>query len=191
VNKPNDYKHKHLTEIQFLKANQMAEITLKGNPCNTCGDLPAVGSDAPGFKLAGGDLSHVTRSDFEGKTLILSIVPSLDTPVCATSTTKFNESAAALENTVIINVSKDLPFAQKRFCESNKVENVTTLSGFRCANFGPDFGVDIIDGPLKGLYARAIVVISADGKVLYNELVPEIAQEPNYDAALAAVKQTA
>jgi len=166
----------------------MAEITLKGNACNTCGDLPAVGSDAPGFKLVGGDLGFATRADFAGKNIIMSIVPSLDTPVCATSTTKFNESAGQLENTVVINVSMDLPFAQKRFCESNNVEHVTTLSGFRCENFGGDFGVEIVDGPLKGLYARAIIVTDAEGKVTYTELVPEIAQEPNYEAALAAVK---
>ena len=169
----------------------MAEITLKGNPCNTSGDLPAVGTDAPGFKLVGGDLGDISLSDFAGKNLVISIVPSLDTPVCATSTTKFNESAGDLGNTVVLNVSKDLPFAQKRFCESGKIENVVTASGFRCKNFGADYGIEIVDGPLKGLYGRAIVVVDAAGKVTYTELVPEIAQEPDYDAALAAVKQTA
>ena len=166
----------------------MAEITLKGNACNTCGDLPTVGEAAPGFKLVGGDLGVVSCGDFKGKTIILNIVPSLDTPVCGVSATKFNESANGLENTVVINVSKDLPFAQKRFCESSKLEHISNLSGYRCPNFGPDFGVDIVDGPLKGLYARGIVVISADGKIAHTELVPEIAQEPNYDAALAAAK---
>lgn len=169
----------------------MAEITLKGNPCNTCGDLPAVGADAPAFELVGGDLGTVTNSDFAGKNVVLSIVPSLDTPVCSISATKFNESAGELADTVIVNVSVDLPFAQKRFCESNNVEHVTTLSGFRCSKFGQDYGVEIVDGPLKGLYCRAIVVINGEGKVVYNQLVPEIAEEPNYDAALASVSQTA
>ena len=169
----------------------MADITLKGNACKTCGDLPAVGSDAPGFTLTGADLSDVGLADFAGKNVILSIVPSLDTGICAISTTKFNEQAGSLDNTVIVKISKDLPFAQKRFCEAEKVEHVTTLSGFRCKNFGTDYGIDIVDGPLAGLYGRAIVVVSPEGKVTYTELVPEIAQEPNYDAALAAVKQTA
>ncbi|MEM7456689.1 MAG: thiol peroxidase [Planctomycetota bacterium] len=164
----------------------MAEITLKGNACNTSGDLPAVGAAAPDFTLVAGDLSEKTLADFSGKTVILSIVPSLDTPVCATSAKTFNEKATA-GDVVVVNVSRDLPFAQKRFCESNNVEGVTTLSAFRCNKFGDDYGMTIVDGPLKGLLGRAIVVINGDGSVAHTELVPEIAQEPDYDAALSCV----
>lgn len=169
----------------------MAGITLKGNPCNTSGDLPTVGAAAPNFTLVAGDLSEKQLADFAGKNLIISIVPSLDTPTCATSTKTFNAKATELGDTVILNVSKDLPFAQKRFCASANVEDVTTVSAFRCDKFGQDYGIEIVDGPLKGLLGRAIVVVDANGNVVYNELVPEIADEPNYDAALAAVKQTA
>ena len=165
----------------------MAEITLKGNACNTCGDLPAVGAAAPEFTLVGADLSESTLASFAGKKVIISTVPSFDTPVCATSVKAFNQKAGSVENTVVVNVSKDLPFAQKRFCESNQLEHVTNLSAFRCDDFGKSFGVSIVDGPLKGLLARSIVVLDADGKVAYTELVPEIAEEPNYDAAIAAV----
>ncbi len=169
----------------------MADITLKGNPCKTSGDLPAVGSPAPAFTLVAADLSEKQLTDFAGKNVIISIVPSLDTPVCATSAKTFNDKAGELGDTVILNISKDLPFAQKRFCESNQVDHVTNLSNFRCDSFGKDYGIEIVDGPLKGLLGRAIVVVDASGKVTYTELVPEIAQEPNYDAALAAVQQTA
>ena len=165
----------------------MAEITLKGNACNTCGDLPAVGAAAPDFTLVGADLSESTLASFAGKKVIISTVPSFDTPVCATSVKAFNEKVGSLENTVVVNVSKDLPFAQKRFCESNQLEHVTNLSAFRCDGFGKSFGVSIVDGPLKGLLARSIVVLDSEGKVAYTELIPEIAQEPNYDAAIAAV----
>jgi thiol peroxidase len=167
----------------------MAQITLKGNPCNTSGDLPAVGSSAPAFSLVAGDLSDRSLSDFSGKNVIISIVPSLDTPVCATSAKTFNEKAGELGDTVILNVSADLPFAQKRFCESSNVDHVQTLSTFRNSQFGQDYGMEITDGPLKGLLGRAIVVVGATGNVLHTELVPEIAQEPDYAAALAAVKQ--
>ncbi len=169
----------------------MAEITLKGNPCNTCGDLPAVGSAAPDFTLVAGDLSDAKLANFSGKNIVISIVPSLDTPTCATSTKKFNEKAAGLGDTVVLNVSLDLPFAQKRFCANEGIEGVTTLSAFRCGQFGEDYGIEIVDGPLKGLLGRAIVVVDASGNVVYNELVPEIADEPSYDAALAAIGQTA
>jgi thiol peroxidase len=169
----------------------MASITLKGNECNTCGDLPAVGSAAPGFTLVGGDLSEVSQDSFTGKNVVLSIFPSMDTPVCANSVRAFNEKAASLEGTVVVNVSLDLPFAQKRFCESEGIEGVTNLSAFRCSKFGQDYGMTIVDGPLQGLFGRAIVVINGSGEVVYNELVPEIAQEPNYDAALSAITQTA
>ena len=164
----------------------MAQITLRGNPINTVGELPAVGSAAPGFALTGTDLGTVGADQFSGKPLLLNIFPSVDTPVCAASVRKFNESAAAGGVSVLC-VSKDLPFAQKRFCGAEGIENVTTASAFR-DSFGDDFGVTIADGPMAGLLARAVVVIGADGKVAYTELVPEIGQEPDYDAALAALK---
>ena len=168
----------------------MASITLKGNACNTCGDLPALGSKAPEISLIGSDLSEQTLASFAGKNVVLSIFPSLDTPVCATSIRQFNEKAAGLGNTVVLNVSKDLPFAHKRFCEAEGIENVVNLSAFR-SSFGSDYGIEMTDGPLQGLFGRAIVVVNDSGEVVYNELVPEIAQEPNYDAALSAVAQTA
>lgn len=162
----------------------MAQITLRGNPINTVGELPAVGSKAPGFSLTGGDLAAVSSEQFGGKPVVLNIFPSIDTPVCATSVRTFNERAAGGGATVV-NVSKDLPFAQARFCGAEGIENVKTASAFR-DSFGEDYGVTLTDGPMAGLLARAIVVIGADGNVAYTELVPEIAQEPNYDAALAA-----
>jgi len=169
----------------------MADITLKGNACKTSGDLPAVGTAAPDFTLVAADLSEKTLKDFAGKNVILNIVPSFDTGVCATSVETFNKSAGDIGETVIVNVSKDLPFAQKRFCEANKVEHVTNLSAFRCGGFGEGYGMTILDGPLQGLLGRAVVVVDGEGKVTYTELVPEITTEPNYEAALAAVKQTA
>ncbi|MGP4056203.1 thiol peroxidase [Mycobacterium sp. 4D054] len=164
----------------------MAQITLRGNPINTVGDLPAVGSAAPGFTLTGTDLGTVEAGQFSGKPLLLNIFPSVDTPVCAASVRKFNESAAG-EGVTVLCVSKDLPFAQKRFCGAEGIENVTTASAFR-DSFGDDFGITIADGPMAGLLARAVVVVGADGNVAYTELVPEIGQEPDYDAALAALR---
>ncbi|MDT5146432.1 MAG: thioredoxin-dependent peroxiredoxin [Mycobacterium sp.] len=163
----------------------MAQITLRGNAINTVGELPAVGSPAPDFNLTGGDLSPVSSEQFSGKPLVLNIFPSVDTPVCATSVRKFNERAGSSGVSVVC-VSKDLPFALSRFCGAEGIENVKTASAFR-DSFGEDYGVTVTDGPMAGLLARAIVVIGADGKVTYTELVPEIAQEPDYDAALAAV----
>jgi thiol peroxidase len=163
----------------------MAQITLRGNQINTVGELPAVGSSAPGFTLTGTDLGEVSSSQFNGTPVLLNIFPSVDTPVCAASVRTFNERAAASGVSVLC-VSKDLPFAQKRFCGAEGIESVTTASAFR-AGFGEDYGVTITDGPMAGLLARAIVVIGSDGNVAYTELVPEIAQEPNYDAALAAL----
>ncbi len=165
----------------------MAKITLKGNECNTCGDLPAVGNAAPDFTLVDGDLGEKTMSDFSGKQVVLNIIPSLDTGICAISAKKFNEKAGELGDTVIVNVSKDLPFAQKRFCDSESLAHISNLSAFRCSKFGESYGASIVDGPLQGLLCRAIVVLGTDGQVKYTELVPEIAQEPNYDAALAAL----
>ncbi|BBY65470.1 thiol peroxidase [Mycolicibacterium helvum] len=163
----------------------MAQITLRGNPINTVGDLPAVGAQAPAFDLTGTDLGSVDSSQFDGKGLVLNIFPSVDTPVCAVSVRTFNERAAAT-GVPVVNVSKDLPFAQKRFCGAEGIENVVTASAFR-SSFGEDFGITIADGPMAGLLGRAVVVVGADGKVVYTELVPEIGTEPNYDAALAAV----
>jgi len=164
----------------------MAQITIKGNPINTAGELPAVGSSAPAFTLVGTDLGAVSSDQFSGKAVLLNIFPSVDTPVCATSVRTFNERAAAT-GTAVLNVSKDLPFAQKRFCGAEGLENVLTASAFR-DSFGEDYGVTLVDGPFEGLLGRAVVVIGADGNVAYTELVPEIAQEPNYDAAIAALK---
>ncbi|MDD4867993.1 MAG: thiol peroxidase [Mycobacterium sp.] len=162
----------------------MAEITFHGNPINTVGELPAVGSPAPAFNLTGVALGPLGSDQFRGKPLVLNIFPSVNTPVCATSVRTFNERAAAGGATVVC-VSKDLPFAFSRFCGAEGIENVKTGSAFR-DSFGEDYGVTMADGPMAGLLARAVVVIGADGNVAYTELVPEIAQEPNYDAALAA-----
>ena len=164
----------------------MANITLKGNPIHTNGDLPAVGAKAPDFRLVAGDLADVSLGAYRGKRKILNIVPSLDTSVCATSTRKFNERAGALANTVVLVVSADLPFAQKRFCTTEGLQNVVPLSMMRSKSFALDYGVLIQDGPLAGLAARAVVVLDADDKIVYRQLVPEIGQEPDYDAALRA-----
>jgi len=166
----------------------MATVTLKGNPIHTNGDLPAAGAPAPDFKLTGTDLKDVSLADYRGKKKILNIVPSLDTPTCATSTRKFNESGGKLANTVVLVISADLPFAMKRFCTTEGLQNVVSLSMIRGKGFAKTYGVLIEDGPLAGLSARAVVVVDENDKVLYRELVPEIGQEPNYDAALAAAK---
>jgi thiol peroxidase len=164
--------------------NIMATITLKGNPIETIGELPGIGSEAPGFTLTKTDLADCTRADFSGKRIVFNIFPSLDTPVCAASVRKFNSEASQLENTVVLCVSADLPFAHSRFCEAEGLDRVVALSTFRSSRFGKDFGVEIGNGPLKGLLSRAIVVTDQEGVVRYTEQVPEIAQEPNYDAAL-------
>jgi thiol peroxidase len=164
----------------------MAEITLGGNPVHTSGELPAVGSSAPSFTLTGNNLGEVTAADFAGKNVVLNIFPSIDTPTCATSVRTFNERAASLDNTAVVCVSADLPFAQTRFCGAEGIANVSTASSFR-SSFGQDFGVTLTDGPLAGVLSRAVVVIDADGIVKHTEMVAEIAQEPNYDAALNAL----
>jgi thiol peroxidase len=166
----------------------MATITLQGNKINTNGDLPKVGAAAPAFKLTNKDLTDVGLGDFTGKKKLLNIVPSLDTPVCATSTKKFNETAGQHPNAVMLIISADLPFAMSRFCKIENTEQVVTLSMMRNRNFAKDYGVLIQDGPLAGITARAVVVIDENDKVVYTELVPEIAQEPNYDKAIAALK---
>ena len=165
----------------------MAKITFKGSPIQTSGELPAKGTAAPDFALVKQDLSETVLADYKGKRLVLNIFPSIDTGVCATSVRKFNERAAALTNAVVLCVSMDLPFAQSRFCGAEGIKNVVTASAFRSA-FGEHYGVIIAEGPLAGLFARAVVVINESGKVVYAEQVPEIAQEPNYEAALAALK---
>ena len=166
----------------------MAQVTLKGNPIHTNGELPAVGAHAPDFKLTNGDLKDVSLADYKGKKKILNIVPSLDTSVCATSTRKFNESASKLPNTVVLVVSADLPFASKRFCTTEGLQNVVPLSLMRDKSFAKDYGVLLQDGPLAGICARAVVVTDANDKVVYRQLVPEIGQEPDYDKALAAAR---
>jgi len=166
----------------------MANVTLGGNPINLAGTFPKAGDSAPDFSLTGKDLKEVSLKDFAGKRKVLNIVPSLDTPVCQASTRKFNEKAGALPNTVVLVVSGDLPFAMKRFCEAEGINNVTTLSTLRGRDFHSKYGVDITDGPLRGLTARAVVVLDENDKVKYSQLVPEIKDEPNYDAALAALK---
>ncbi len=165
----------------------MAKITLKGNPVNTAGTLPAKGSQAPDFNLVKSDLGSLSLSELKGKKVILNIFPSLDTSVCATSVRKFNQLAAGKSNVKVLAISKDLPFAHGRFCSTEGIENVITLSGFRDSSFGKAYGLDITDGPLAGLYSRCIVVVDENGKVLYNQQVPEITQEPDYDAALASL----
>lgn len=165
----------------------MAQITLKDNPINTIGSLPAVGSQAPDFLLTKTDLSDITTEELRGKRVILNIFPSIDTEVCAASVRFFNAKANALENTTVLCVSDDLPFAQKRFCGAEGLNNVISASELRNRDFGDKYGVRIIDGPLAGILSRAIVIIDAAGKVIYTEQVPEITQEPNYDAALAAL----
>lgn len=165
----------------------MAKITLRGNPVNTSGDLPETGSKAPEFKLVNKELKDVSLADFKGKKKLLNIVPSLDTPVCAISTKKFNEHAKTHSDTVILIVSADLPFAQSRFCGNEHLDNVIPLSLMRGQKFADDYGVLIKDGPMAGVTARAVVVLDADDKVVYTEMVPEIAQEPDYEKALKAL----
>jgi thiol peroxidase len=165
----------------------MSKITLKGNAINTNGVLPAVGSAAQDFKLVSTDLSVKTLGDFPGKSLVLNIFPSVDTGTCATSVRNFNKTAADLENTTVLCISRDLPFAQGRFCGAEGIENVVMLSDFNTGQFGKDYGLEITDGPLAGLSSRCIVVINPNGEVVYTEQVAETIDEPNYDLALAAL----
>jgi len=167
----------------------MAQITLKGNPINTVGNLPATGTAAPDVKLTKTDLSDVSLKDFAGKNIVLNIFPSVDTPTCATSVRKFNEKAAALENTVVLCISADLPFALNRFCGAEGIQNVVPASIFRHPEFGDKFGVRIVDGAIAGLLSRSIVVIDSTGKIIYTEQVSETANEPNYDAALQSLQK--
>ncbi|HIJ38567.1 MAG TPA: thiol peroxidase [Rhodospirillaceae bacterium] len=166
----------------------MASITLKGNPIHTNGDLPALGSKAPAFTLTTTDLAEVGLASFPGKTVVLNIFPSVDTPTCAMSVRRFNSDMSGKDNLVVLCVSADLPFAHKRFCGAEGLERVLSVSDLRDRDFGKRYGVSIIDGPLAGLLARAVVVIGPNGLVSYTQLVPEIAQEPDYAAVLAAAK---
>ena len=165
----------------------MAKVTFKGNPVQTAGSVPAVGAAAPAFTLAGKDLSDVKLADFAGKKVVLNIFPSIDTPVCAASVRRFNAEASALGDTVVLCISVDLPFAQKRFCGAEGLNNVITLSTMRGREFLKDYGVEIATGPLVGVAARAVVVLDDQNRVLHSELVSEIKSEPDYDAAIKAL----
>jgi thiol peroxidase len=170
-----------------MAGGNMATITFKGSPTETSGALPDIQTKAPAFTLAKTDLSDVSLDAFAGKRIVMNIFPSIDTPVCAASTRRFNEEAGKLDNTVVLCISADLPFAHNRFCEAEGLKNVIPLSVFRSGDFGKDYGVTITSGPPAGLLSRAIIIIDRDGKVIYTEQVPEIAQEPDYDAALAVL----
>ena len=165
----------------------MATITLGGNPIQTSGDLPKVGTKAPDFALVKNDLSTVTLADFAGSKVVLNIFPSIDTGTCAASVRKFNEKASTLANTKVLCISRDLPFAQKRFCGAEGLENVINLSDFKDGSFGKNYGLEITDGPLAGLHSRVVIVLDENGTILHTEQVKEIADEPNYDAALAVL----
>ena len=166
----------------------MAQVTFKGNPINTAGSLPRVGSAAPDFTVVKTDLTPISLGELKGKKIVLNIFPSIDTPVCANSVRRFNVEASKLANTVVLCISKDLPFAQKRFCAAEGLENVIPASEYRDSSFSNAYGVTLVDSPLQGLFSRAIVVVDEKGTVVYTEQVPEIAQEPDYEKALAALK---
>jgi len=166
----------------------MAMVTFKGQDVKTSGELPAVGTKAPDFTLTKNDLTDTTLADYAAKRIVMNIFPSLDTSVCAMSVRRFNEEAAALRNTVVLCISEDLPFAQSRFCGAEEIENVATLSAYRYRAFANNYGVRILYGPLKSLMARVVIVIDQMGRVIYTEQVPEISQEPDYESALAKLR---
>lgn len=166
----------------------METIYFKGTPCHTYGNLPAVGTKAPCFHLVDTALKDIRCNDFYGKRVVLNIFPSLDTPVCATSVRRFNQEAASLDNTAVICVSMDLPFAQGRFCSANDIENVVVASAFRSPTFSQQYGLQIVDGPLAGLLARAVIVMDEDHKIIFSDLVEEISNEPDYEGALSVLK---
>lgn len=166
----------------------MATVTLGGNAVNVKGNFPKTGAQAPEFTLVKSDLSELTLSSLKGKKVVLNIFPSLDTKVCAMSVRKFNDMAAKMDNTVVLAISKDLPFAHARFCTTEGIENVIGLSAFRNCTFGEDYGVALAEGPLAGLFARAVIILDEQGKVIYTELVPEITTEPDYEKALQQIK---
>ena len=166
----------------------MAKITLKGNPINTCGNLPKVGKKAKNFKLVAADLSVKKLADYKGSKIVLNVFPSLDTPTCAASVRHFNEAAGKLENTKILCISRDLPFAQARFCGAEGLDNVITLSDYKRGKFGKKYNLEIVDGPLARLHSRAVIVINEKGEVIYTQQVPEIVDEPNYEEVMNALK---
>jgi thioredoxin-dependent peroxiredoxin len=166
----------------------MAQITFKGNPLQTAGTLPAIGTDAPDFTVIKQDRSPISLKELRGKKVILNIFPSLDTAVCATSVRRFNVEAAKLDNTIVLCISRDLPFAHKRFCVAEGIENVLTGSEYKDSSFSDAYGVRILEGPLAGLHSRAVIIVNEQGKISYTEQVADIAQEPDYDKALAALK---
>lgn len=184
---------KYLMLLPMPSENQkefnMAQITLKGNPISTVGELPKIGDDAPDFILTKTDLSDISLNEFAGKTLVLNIFPSVDTDICAISVKRFNSEVAKYKNALVLCISRDLPFALKRFCATEGLDNVMALSELRNLGFGQNYGVRIVDGPFAGLLARSVVIIHTDGKVLYTEQVPEIAEEPDYETALANLKK--
>ena len=166
----------------------MANITLGGNPIHTSGELPTVGSKCPDFTLVQNDLSTTSLSDFSGSKVVLNIFPSIDTGTCATSVRTFNQKASTLENTKVLCISRDLPFAQKAFCAAEGLDNVIMLSDFKNGDFGKTYGIEIQDGPLANLHSRVVIIINPDGKISYSEQVSEIADEPDYEKALAAIQ---
>ena len=171
----------------YTKLQTMASITLGGNPIHTNGELPTVGSKATDFNLIKTDLGTASLADFSGSKVVLNIFPSIDTGTCATSVRTFNEKASSLSNTKVLCISRDLPFAQKRFCGTEGLENVINLSDFKDGSFGKNYGLEIVDGPLAGLHSRVVIVLDENGTILHTEQVSEIANEPNYEAALAVL----
>ena len=166
----------------------METVYFKGSPCHTYGTLPAAGEKAPCFTLVDPDLNELRCSDYQGKRVVLNVFPSLDTPVCAASVRRFNQLAAGLDNTAVLCVSKDLPFAAKRFCTLEGIDGVTAASAFRSPMFSEKYGLELVDGPLAGLLARAVIILDEDRKVIYSQLVEEITEEPDYDAAVSVLK---
>ncbi len=167
----------------------METVYFAGNACHTSGTVPAAGDVAPGFSLVSKDLKDVTMADFEGQRIVLNVFPSLDTPVCAASVHRFNKEAASLPNTTVVCVSMDLPFAEARFCAANGIDDCVVTSAFRSPEFGEKYGLQLVDGPLKGLLARAVIVIDENHRVIYRELVEDITHEPDYEAALSVLKK--
>lgn len=166
----------------------METVFFKGSPCHTYGNIPAVGSKAPDFKLVTKDLAEITCDDFKGKRVVINVFPSLDTPVCAASVRRFNVEASKLDNTAVVCVSMDLPFAMSRFCSAEGIDNVTAASAFRSPTFAQQYGLQLVDGPLAGLLARAVIVMDENHQIIYSDLVEEITNEPDYEGAISVLK---
>jgi thiol peroxidase len=173
--------------MRIFERKIMAKITFKGNPVKISGNLPAKGTQAPDFTLVKSDLSTLSLVEFRGKKVVMNIFPSIETSVCSTSVRKFNQMAAGMKNSVVLAISKDLPLAHKRFCTTEGIDNLVTLSGFRDSSFGKEYGVDTLEGPFTGLYARSVIILDEKGKVIYTQLVPETTEEPDYESAIAAL----